>query len=84
MVYDEHVHGRLLTPERASERLRQDFSLERGTHRLASLRCEGGGPPYVRIGRSVRYPEQLLCGWARQQVSRPLLAATGQPVEEAA
>lgn len=30
---------------------------------LVTLRCRGGGPPFLRIGRAVRYPVDLLRQW---------------------
>jgi predicted DNA-binding transcriptional regulator AlpA len=38
---------------------------------LAKARMRGDGPPYVRIGRSVRYSEAALVQWvkSRQRLS---------------
>lgn len=30
---------------------------------LAKLRMRGDGPPFVRVGASVRYPEDALAAW---------------------
>ena len=47
----------LLSPPEVAERL----GLARST--LAKLRVHGGGPPYVKLGASVRYPEDALAEW---------------------
>lgn len=44
----------LLTPRQAAERLAI------AGHTLARWRLEGGGPPYVKVGASVRYDAQDL------------------------
>lgn len=36
-------------------------------HWLRQRRCYGGGPPYRRLGRSVRYPAGNLLHWIEQQ-----------------
>jgi hypothetical protein len=33
------------------------------TQRLARMRLEGGGPPYVKIGRSILYRREDLEAW---------------------
>jgi predicted DNA-binding transcriptional regulator AlpA len=50
---------RLLTPREASAFLRVSESW------LAKRRMVGDGPPYVKIGRSIRYPEAALLQWMR-------------------
>jgi predicted DNA-binding transcriptional regulator AlpA len=50
---------RLLTPKEAADRLRVSGSW------LAKARMRGDGPPFVRIGRSIRYPETALLHWIR-------------------
>lgn len=47
----------LLSPPQVAERL----GLARST--LAKLRVHGGGPPYLKLGTSVRYPEDSLAAW---------------------
>jgi hypothetical protein len=42
---------RLLTPKEAAQFLRVSLSW------LAKSRMEGDGPPFIRIGRNVRYSE---------------------------
>jgi predicted DNA-binding transcriptional regulator AlpA len=54
--------NRLLTPSEAAEYL--GFSL--GT--LAKWRCQGGGPPYLKITpRAVRYCPVALKAWAEER-----------------
>jgi predicted DNA-binding transcriptional regulator AlpA len=50
---------RLLTPRDAAAFLRVSESW------LAKARMRGDGPPYVKVGRSVRYPEGGLRQWMR-------------------
>lgn len=57
--------GRLRTPKEAAEFLRV------GTSFLAKARMRGDGPPYIKIGRSIRYSEAALIQWmkSRQKLS---------------
>jgi predicted DNA-binding transcriptional regulator AlpA len=50
---------RLLTPRDAAAFLRVSESW------LAKARMRGDGPPFVKVGRSVRYPERALSQWMR-------------------
>jgi predicted DNA-binding transcriptional regulator AlpA len=58
---------RLLTPKEATQFFRLSLSW------LAKARMRGDGPPYVKLGRSVRYREGDLVRWlksrARQSTS---------------
>jgi hypothetical protein len=51
----------LLTPREAALRLRVSESF------LAKKRMSGDGPPFLRIGRSIRYSEATLMHWMRAQ-----------------
>jgi hypothetical protein len=55
----------LLTPKEASRLLRVSLSW------LAKARMRGDGPPYMRIGRAIRYAEAALIQWmkSRQRLS---------------
>jgi Helix-turn-helix domain len=55
----------LLTPKEAADLLRVSLSW------LAKARMRGEGPPYIRIGRSIRYRGEALIHWmkGRQQLS---------------
>jgi predicted DNA-binding transcriptional regulator AlpA len=53
---------RLLTPNDAANLLRLSPSW------LAKARMRGDGPPYVKLGRSVRYDESALAEWMRSRV----------------
>ena len=55
----------LLTPKEAATRLKVSLSW------LAKARMRGDGPPYIRIGRSIRYTEAALMQWmkSRQRLS---------------
>jgi len=56
---------RLLTPKEAADFLRISLSW------LSKTRVRGNGPPFVRVGRSIRYAEAALRQWirARQRLS---------------
>jgi predicted DNA-binding transcriptional regulator AlpA len=55
----------VLTPKEAGTRLKVSLSW------LAKARMRGDGPPYIRIGRSIRYAEAALVQWmkSRQRMS---------------
>jgi excisionase family DNA binding protein len=55
----------LLTPKEAARLLKVSLSW------LAKARMRGDGPPYMRIGRSIRYSEAALIQWmkGRQRMS---------------
>lgn len=46
---------------------------------LAKLRVTGGGPPYVKIGAAVRYPDDSLTIWIAAQ-RRRISTADGDAV----
>ena len=50
---------RLLTAKDAADHLQLSPSW------LAKARMRGDGPPYVKLGRSVRYGESALAKWTR-------------------
>jgi predicted DNA-binding transcriptional regulator AlpA len=51
----------VLTPKEVATRLKVSLSW------LAKARMRGDGPPYVPVGRSIRYPETDLIQWMRSQ-----------------
>jgi predicted DNA-binding transcriptional regulator AlpA len=55
----------LLTAKEAAKILKVSLSW------LAKARMRGDGPPYIRIGRSIRYAEAALIQWmkSRQRLS---------------
>jgi predicted DNA-binding transcriptional regulator AlpA len=55
----------LLTAKEASRLLKVSLSW------LAKSRMRGDGPPYIRVGRSIRYAEPALSQWmkSRQRLS---------------
>lgn len=55
----------LLTPKEAAGLLKVSLSW------LAKARMRGDGPPYIKLGRSVRYSEVALLQWmkSRQRLS---------------
>jgi hypothetical protein len=52
---------RLLTPKEAAQFLRVSVSW------LAKARMRGDGPPYVQLGRSVRYNETAMITYMRSR-----------------
>jgi len=59
----ESVSGeRLLTPKDAADLLRLSTSW------LAKARMSGDGPPYIKLGRSIRYRESILVQWMKSHV----------------
>ena len=52
---------RLLTPKDAANFLRVSVSW------LAKARMRGDGPPYVKLGRAIRYREGALLQWLRSR-----------------
>ena len=57
--------GNLLTPKEAAVLLKVSVSW------LAKTRMRGDGPPYIKVGRSIRYSEAALIQWmkSRQRLS---------------
>jgi predicted DNA-binding transcriptional regulator AlpA len=57
-----------------------DYDLERLTQQARSTwqkrRLTGDGPPFVKIGRSVRYPSSGVKAWL---AARPRLLSTSDP-----
>jgi hypothetical protein len=55
----------LLTPKEAARLLKVSLSW------LAKARMRGDGPPYIRVGRAIRYGEAVLLQWtkSRQRLS---------------
>lgn len=61
--------GRLLTVREAAALLNMSVSF------LAKARMQGDGPPYIKIGRAIRYAEVVLLQWTKSRQRR----STGQP-----
>ena len=53
--------GVFLTPKEAVELLKVSVSW------LAKARMRGDGPPFIKIGRCIRYSEAALQEWAKSQ-----------------
>jgi len=49
----------LLTPKEAAHRLKLSVSW------LAKARMRGDGPPYIQVGRAIRYTEVALLQWMK-------------------
>ncbi len=53
--------GVFLTPKEATELLKVSVSW------LAKARARGDGPPFIKIGRCIRYSEATLQEWAKSR-----------------
>ena len=51
----------LLTPKEAARLLKMSVSF------LAKRRLAGDGPPYIKIGRSIRYTDVGIASWIRSR-----------------
>ena len=51
----------LMTPNEAANVLKVSLSW------LAKARMRGDGPPYIRVGRSIRYAEAALIQWMKSK-----------------
>lgn len=49
---------------------------------LRRLRREGGGPPFVRIGRAVRYRLDVVDAWAAARTFKSTTDEAARPVEQ--
>ncbi|HSP62824.1 MAG TPA: helix-turn-helix domain-containing protein [Pyrinomonadaceae bacterium] len=51
----------LMTPNEAANVLKVSLSW------LAKARMRGDGPPYIRVGRSIRYADAVLMQWMKSR-----------------
>ena len=51
----------VFTPEETANRLKVSLSW------LAKARMRGDGPPFIKIGRAIRYSEAALQQWTKSQ-----------------
>jgi hypothetical protein len=51
----------LMTPKEAASVLKVSYSW------LSKARMRGDGPPYIRVGRSIRYAEAALIQWMKSK-----------------
>jgi excisionase family DNA binding protein len=65
------MESRLLKPKAAAE------FLSLGQSTLAKLRASGEGPPFRKLGRSVRYSREDLQAWADAHIRRTGSAEPG-------
>ena len=69
---------RYLSRKEASEHL-ETLGLPMAVRTLAKLAVLGGGPSFVKFGRSVRYPREALETWLADRIS-PLRRTTNDTV----
>lgn len=62
----------LLTTNEAASRLKLSAST------LHKARLNGGGPPFVKLGYSVRYRPEDLDAWVSEQVRKSTSDTTGE------
>lgn len=63
---------RNLTPPEFSSILWEEYRISLTPNTLAKIRClRSDGPPFVRVGRNIRYPEEPGREWALSQISPP-------------
>lgn len=65
------------TTKEAAEYLVQTYGVRRSPGYLVQLRIVGGGPRFVRAGRSVLYPEMELDAWATKLLG-PVVSSTAE------
>jgi hypothetical protein len=65
----------LLTTRQVSQELERR-GIPRSVSTLEKLRCCGGGPPFRRFGRDVRYPHDHLESWIETMLSAPMRSTT--------
>ena len=63
-IMDDNIAEYLRTPEAARH-------LSVSHQYLEVSRCRGEGPPYVKLGRAVRYRRAALDEWAKSRECRP-------------
>lgn len=68
---DQLDDDRLLTTEQAADHL------GRAARTLEDLRWRGGGPPFVKMGRTVRYRMSALKEWVLEREIESTSASTG-------
>ena len=73
--------SQLLTTRQVSEELERR-GISRSVSTLEKLRCRGGGPPFRRFGRDVRYPKSCLESWIEAMLSAPM-RSTAAPLKTA-
>lgn len=49
---------------------------------LRRMRREGGGPPFVRIGRAIRYRLDVVDAWAAARTFKSTADEAARPVEQ--
>ena len=60
------VSGHYMRRQAASRYLLSVWGIERAPSTLAKLACHGGGPRYVKAGRTPMYRAETLDEWARE------------------
>jgi len=66
----------LLSPQQLTEEL-AELGLNVAVPTLASLRTRGGGPPFRKFGKAVRYTWGSSLAWARSRLS-PAVSSTSE------
>ena len=66
--------AKLLNEERGAKPLQKEESIAKQLHcevkTLQAWRCRGGGPPFVKVGRLVRYDPASVQAWIESREVR--------------
>jgi hypothetical protein len=72
MADDAQLPDKFRTPAEEVDYLRERHGTRRSKRTLALYRRVGGGPPFVRMGNDVLYPERLTDQWVSEKRSEPV------------
>ncbi|MBB4264792.1 hypothetical protein [Roseospira visakhapatnamensis] len=65
-----------LRPAELCEYLEAAHGIEIKPSTLATWRCRGGGPPFVRFNRTPLYPRDLADAWADEKLGEPITSTS--------
>lgn len=71
-----HLRKRNLRPLEAIEYLDLVHGITIKESTLATWRCRGGGPPFLKFNRSPLYPRDLLDAWADEKLGAPIFSTS--------
>lgn len=67
---------RRLRPAELCEYLETMHGIEVKPTTLATWRCRGGGPPFVKFNRTPLYPRDLADAWADEKLGEPITSTS--------
>jgi len=71
-----HLRKKRLRPAELCEYLEAAHGIEIKPSTLATWRCRGGGPPFVRFNRTPLYPRDLADEWADAKLGDPITSTS--------